>query len=467
MSALTSLYERVPAPVRSLMATARGWQLRRSRYGADTERLTAEALERDSWDEARWQAWREERLARLLHRAATRVPYYRAHWEERRRRGDTASFERLENWPILGKPPLREKAEAFLADDVDPRKMIVVETSGTTGTPVKLYRSHRTERDWYSIFEARLRRWNGVTLRDRWAHHGGARVVPGGRRVPPFWVWNAALRQLYLSSYHATPDAAPAYVDAMRRYRVAYMLGYPSAMHSIARTALERGIEAPRLAVVISNAERLYDFQRAAIEKAYGCRVQNTYGQGEISCAASECAHGTMHLWPDVGVTEWLRDDGDAPVEPGSVGRLVVSGLINSDMPLIRYAIGDRAARPAGETRCACGRKLPVLGAIEGRTADVILTPAGSPVGGLDTIFHSGLPMREAQIVQETLYRIRINVVPAPGFGPAHADDMRQGIRERLGDGVEVLVDEVDSIPRTPAGKFQVQKSLISAAQLR
>ena len=448
------------------MATARGYELRRARYGPETEGLVEEALERDSWDGARWSRWREERLARLLHRAATRVPHYRAYWEERRRRGDASSFERLENWPIVGKQPLREKPEAFVADDMELRRMIVVETSGTTGTPVKLYRSRSTERAWYAIFEARLRRWNGVSLRDRWAHHGGARVTPGRRKRPPYWVWNAALRQLYLSSYHATPDAAPDYIDAMRRYRIAYMLGYPSAMHSIARAALERGLDAPRLAVVISNAERLYDFQRAAIEKAYGCRVQNTYGQGEIACAASECAEGTMHLWPDVGVTEWLRDDADAPVDTGTVGRLVVTGLVNHDMPLIRYSIGDRAVRPAGASRCACGRMLPVLGSIEGRTADVILTPEGSPVGGLDTIFHSGLPMREAQIVQETLHRIRINVVPAPGFGAAHADDMRRGICERLGDGVEVLVDQVESIPRTPAGKFQVQKSLISAAQL-
>jgi phenylacetate-CoA ligase len=191
VSGLTTLYEKVPAPARSLMASVRGWQLRRWRYGADTERLTEEALARDAWDEAKWRAWREERLARLLHRAATRVPYYRAHWEERRRRGDTASFERLENWPVLGKQPLRERAEAFLADDADPRKMIVVETSGTTGTPVKLWRSRRTEREWYAIFEARLRRWNGVSLRDRWVNHGGARVTPGGQQGPPYWVWNA------------------------------------------------------------------------------------------------------------------------------------------------------------------------------------------------------------------------------------------------------------------------------------
>jgi len=466
VSALTSLYEKVPPPARSLMASVRGYQLRRWRYGSNTERLVAETLERDAWDAARWQGWREDRLARLLHRAATRVPFYRELWQERRRRGDSASWERLENWPILGKQPLRERPEAFVADDRDPRRMLVVETSGTTGTPVKMWRSKEVERGWYSIFEARLRRWNGVTLRDRWAHHGGARVIPGDRTEPPYWVWNAPMRQLYLSSYHVTPEAAPHYVDAMRRYRVRYMLGYPSAMHGVARAALERGLEAPRLAVVISNAERLYDFQRDAIANAYGCRVQNTYGQGEIACAASECAHGTMHMWPDVGVTEWVRDDADAPVETGRVGRLVVTGLINTDMPLIRYAIGDRAARPAEASDCPCGRKLPVLGALEGRTADVILTPAGSPVGGLDTIFHSGLPMREAQIVQETLHRIRINVVAAPGFGPAHAEDMRQGIRARLGDSVEVLVDVVDSIPRTPAGKFQVQKSLIAAAQM-
>lgn len=90
-----------------------------------------------------------------------------------------------------------------------------------------------------------------------------------------------------------------------------------------------------------------------------------------------------------------------------------------------------------------------------------MLTPDGSPVGGLDTIFHSGLPMKEAQIVQETLHRFRINVVPADGFGPEHERDLIDGVQVRMGKSVEVLVDRVESIPRTSAGKFRILVSLL------
>src|SRR5881394_1270143 len=96
---LLSLYHGLPAPVRSFAATLRGFYLRRWRYGRESERLIQEALERDFWRPDQWQAWIDERLAFVLHRAATKVPYYRDLWTLRRRHGDTASFERLENWP--------------------------------------------------------------------------------------------------------------------------------------------------------------------------------------------------------------------------------------------------------------------------------------------------------------------------------------------------------------------------------
>src|SRR5439155_475490 len=71
------LYHGLPAPARSVAATLHGWYLRWWRYGPDAERLVAEARERERYSAERWRVWREERLAYLLHRAATRVPYYR------------------------------------------------------------------------------------------------------------------------------------------------------------------------------------------------------------------------------------------------------------------------------------------------------------------------------------------------------------------------------------------------------
>ena len=138
-------------------------------------------------------------------------------------------------------------------------------TSGTTGTPLRLWQSRDTLIVWYALLEARIRRWNGVTLEDRWAQMGGQLVTPIERRRPPFWVWNHGMHQLYMSSYHIAPASVAEYVEAMRRYRVRYLFGYPSAMHALACEILERNIEAPRLEVAISNAEPLLGYQRSAI----------------------------------------------------------------------------------------------------------------------------------------------------------------------------------------------------------
>ena len=116
-ASLLAVYHRLPIPMRHLAASLRGISLRRWRYGPETEKLVEEALEREHWDASRWKAWQEERLAVVLHRAASKVPYYRSQWSERRRRGDTASFDRLENWPILKKVSVRADPRSFDADD--------------------------------------------------------------------------------------------------------------------------------------------------------------------------------------------------------------------------------------------------------------------------------------------------------------------------------------------------------------
>ncbi len=459
------LYRMLPFPAKTALASAHGYRLRRWRYGPETDRLVAEALERDKFTPDKWKRWQAERLGPLLHRAATTVPFYREQWAGRRRAGDRTPWDELGNWPILSKESIRKHPEAFVAEDRDIRKLFPEETSGTTGKPLRLWRSREAERLWYALNEARLRIWNGVSRHDRWANCGGQRVSSGNRRRPPFWVWNHALHQLYLSSYHVSPGNVAAYAAALDRYDVRYLLGYPSALAALAAGAIEQGLKTPQMAVVLSNAEPLFDRQRDVIGRAFRAPVRDTYGQAEIVAAASECAAGSLHLWPDVGVTEWLEDDADEPVTPGHAGRLVSTGLLNEAMPLVRYEMGDRGFAADSAAACLCGRLLPVLKGFEGRTADFLYTPAGSPVGGLDTIFHSGLHMREAQIVQERRNLIRIRVVAAPGFSDADRIDMRKGVQVRLGADVEVVVDVVDEIARTPAGKFRVQVCELSAEE--
>src|ERR1041384_5799408 len=102
-SRLLKVYHRLPPKARSAVATLRGWYLLRSRYGKGSAALSAEARERDEWTPQQWKTWVEERVAYMLHRAATRVPYYRNLGQERRRRGDRAAWDVLAHWPLLEK----------------------------------------------------------------------------------------------------------------------------------------------------------------------------------------------------------------------------------------------------------------------------------------------------------------------------------------------------------------------------
>ena len=446
------LFHRLPSAARSLAASMRGRQLAAWRYGPDTERLVAEALEREQWSDEKWDAYRAERLGRVLHRAARSVPYYRELWEARRRRGDRASVERLENWPILEKEPLRARPAGFLADDCNPKSMVREHTSGTSGTSIDLWRSRDTVGQWYALFEARARRWYGVSRETRWATFGGQLVAPASARTPPFWVWNGALHQLYMSSYHLAPDLIPSYLDAIAQYRPAYVLGYTSALYAVAQEAVRLGRHDIRFQVAITNAEPVFDYQRETISAAFDCPVRETYVMSEIVGAASECEAGRLHLWPEAGVIEVVDDFGDAAAT-GDSGDLICTGLLNEDMPLIRYRVGDRGAA-APLTSCSCGRTLPAVARIDGRSDDVLYTTDGRAIGRLDPVFKGRLPIREAQIIQHSLKEIRVRFVPAVDFTPASLAELIERLRARLGP-VEVVAEALDAIPRTNRGKFR------------
>jgi phenylacetate-CoA ligase len=436
--------------------------LRSWRYGPDTERLVEEAIDRESWPAEQSRARRDEDLAQLLHRAATEVPFYRDQWAARRRQGDRVSWEQLENWPILEKEAVRSRPEAFLAESSRAARMFRDQTSGTSGTPLVIYWRRRTLCRWYALAEARWRRWYGVSRRDRWAILGGQIVTPAEQRRPPFWVWNAGLRQLYLSSYHLAPDLIACYLDALEEFGISYALGYSSSLHSLARGALALGRSVP-LRVAVTNAEPLFADQRDTIGRAFACPVRETYGMAEAVAAASECDHGTLHLWPEVGVMEVV--DRDRPVGPGTTGDFICTGLLNADMPLIRYRVGDRGSL-GEDLPCACGRSLPRLASVEGRIDDVLFTRDGRRIGRLDPVFKANLPMIEAQIVQERLDRVRVRYVPAPGFSASAGSSLADRLRDRMGD-VEVVLEEVERIPRTSRGKFRAVVCELSAAQRR
>ena len=433
-------YHRLPPWGQSLAASLRGWQLQRRRYGPETPRLVDEALDREHWSTNRIRAYQQERLAYVLDRAARFVPHYRELWSERRRRGDRRSWHLLENWPLLSKQELRKRPESFVADDQRVSQMSADHTSGTTGTPLKLLRSRRTVRARYAIYDARHRGWYQNARADPWAMAGGQLVTPRERVAPPFWVWNWPMRQLYISSYHLAPDQARASLAEIARRGCRYLWGYPSTIQALAEAA---GPKAPSLAAVVTNAEPLLPSQRQVIERAFSCPVRETYGMVELVAAAGECEHGAQHLVPEFG---WIE-------QPDDSDEFVATSLLDQDMPLIRYRTGDHGVLDT-VGKCACGRNLPTLRSIDGRSDDLLRSVDGRPIGRLDPVFKSDAPIRQAQIVQVELDRVLVRLVTAPGFNPAHGHQIEQALRQRLGR-VKVDLKPVKNIPRGANGKFR------------
>lgn len=464
--ALLKVYHRLPPFARHAVASARGYQLRRWRYGPDTDSQAEAARARESWTPQQWDDWQKSLLQSLLKMSSASVPFYRMIWKEPRRKGNSSGVvSALPEWPVLAKESLRRSTSDFLVEGAALNRLRIEHTSGTTGTPLQLWQSRETVRTWYALMEARWRGWYGLSRTDRWAILGGQLVIPIYQKSPPFWVWNAGLKQLYLSSSHLSSATCAAYLKALQEYRVVYLWGYASALYSLALFAAESGLKPPTLSVVISNAEPLYAHQRELISRVFGCPVRDTYGLSEMVCAASECEAGKLHLWPEAGICEVLRDDTDQPVSPGETGRLVCTGLLNRDMPLIRYETGDRVAlSPPGE-KCSCGRTLPILLSVAGRRDDVILTPDGRRIGRMDPVFKGDIPMREGQIIQESMDLIRVLVVPAREFTARHEEELVAAVRERVGN-IQVRIERVNEIPRTANGKFRAVISKVKSTNL-
>ncbi len=448
------MYHSLPASLRSAAASVHGYRLRWWRYGKETDRLASEALERETWSPGQWENWQQERLAYILHRAATRVPYYREQWAERRRKGDTRSFEQLENWPVLHKDTLRKVPASFVADDCNIRTLYPDHTSGTTGTPLTIWLSRSSVRQWYALYEARTRLWHGVDRHDRWGLLGGQPVVGPQQKSPPFWVWNAGLNQLYLSAMHIAPWSASSYLDAIREYRIKYLVGYSSSLHFLGLEAEAKGARFPDLKAVITNAEPLFDYQRRAIAGGFRCTVQETYGLCEYVCMASECEGGRFHLWPEMGVVEIL-DEEDRTCDPGVPGRIIATGLLNGDMPLVRYDTRDRGELLADTSVCSCMRPLPSFKKVWGRWDDVVVTKDGRRPVLLDRIFDPPVHVREGQIIQDAIGKFRLRVVPAEGWSDADAEVLKAALTTLVGEA-EVQVELTTQIERTWAGKFRI-----------
>jgi phenylacetate-CoA ligase len=449
---LDTLYSRLPAWLQDLAVTAQGLRYQRQRYGRafSEERQLLEATAQASC--LQFELLQVARLRRILKHARQHVPYYRQiirqPVEDALRAGDWSAFRQL---PITEKHLLRDQPSRFMAGGRPQRGWIPWNSSGTTGTPLTLYYTREAVSRQYAFVE-QYREQAGVNRHLRRAQFTGKLIAPGNGNHR-FWRRDWLNNSLYLSTVHLSHQTIPKYLEALKKFAPAYLTGYPSAIALLAQYALRQPALAVRIPVILTSAETLLESQRDAIEAAFSGKVFDQYGQTEMQSFWFECRYRRMHAHSLFGVTEILRPDG-SPCAPGEVGDVVLTGLLNDAMPLIRYRVGDRAAW-SGETQCPCGRPLPVIEQIDGRREDYLYSAERGWVGRLDPALKGVQGIVECQLVQEQPDAILIVCVASPAFGALDREQLEHNLRGRLGSRMKIEWQFVSAIPRGANGKFR------------
>ena len=264
------------------------------------------------------------------------------------------------------------------------------------------------------------------------------------------------LRTQLLPAFEMSEAKLDGFIATIRSTRPKMLFGYPSALTHIAEHAQKRGVAMDDLGIKVAfvTSERLYDNQRATISQGFGCPVANGYGGRDAGFIAHECPAGSMHITADDLVVEIVNEAGEVQ-PPGMAGEIVVTHLATNDFPFIRYRTGDIGVLDSAS--CRCGRGLPVLKEIQGRSTDFVIAADGTVLHGLSLIYilRDLAGVQSFKVVQESREKIRVLLVAGPEFQPAMAGQIVRGFQRRLGASVTVEVDLVESIAAEKSGKFR------------
>jgi phenylacetate-CoA ligase len=405
------------------------------------------------WPRDRLAAWQAARLQALFMHAATFVPYYRDVFKEHGfNAASVQSVADLARLPFLTKEVVRANADRLRSDGA--RNLTRLNTGGSSGEPLIFYVgkervSHDVAAKW------RATRWWGVDVGDREIVVWGSPVELGTQdRLKR--LRDRILRTELLPAFEMSETKLDRFVERIRIRRPTMLFGYPSSLALIARHAERRGVILHDLGTKVAfvTSERLYDHQRQQIERTFGCRVANGYGGRDAGFVAHQCPEGGMHITAEDIVVEIIDPSGRV-LAAGESGEIVVTHLATKDFPFIRYRTGDIGV--LDDRACKCGRGLPVLKDIEGRSTDFVVAADGTVMHGLALIYvMRDLPDIESfRIVQESPKRTRVMLVPRAGFGTATEEAIRNGLRGRLGAGVAIDIQCVQQIPAERSGKFR------------
>lgn len=392
-------------------------------------------------------------------RAIVRHAYHNTEFYHRKLREagvrpeDIKTAEDLKKIPFTTKEEVRDNSTTtMVARGVDLKKCKVVQTSGSTGIPVKAVYDEAAD-DWSKAVNLRSMMENGLRMRDRFVNIGISHSSNDA------WFQKMGFFRMVNIGRLDNPEAQ---IKELQKINPEAILGYASQLNLIAHLIKENGIKGINPRTVFTTAEVLEPQMRHTIDSVFGLKLCDLYGCIELNRTAWECSeHAGYHLDVDSVITEFIGSDGEA-VSSGEQGQVVYTGLYNYAMPLIRYKVGDLGV-PI-EEKCPCGRSLPMMKSIIGRDNDYLTLPDGQKTNCI--ILTSNIRripgILEYQAVQEKPNLIVVNIVVSKEYNKSEMEKIRQEIMALLGNQIDLEFVETGQIDRSRGGKIRAFISKIN-----
>lgn len=432
--------------------------------GTKTMRCLKELEKSQWWPRDKILDLQSDRLRKLIRHVYETVPYYNQIFRERvLTPEDIKTQDDLVKLPILKRDDICHNFDTLVSRGFPKRGMIFQSTGGSTGRPLRFYKSKKDMYSYGGAAELRAYHWAGYNVGDKCALICGA---PSELHHWPSFsgrVNNFFQRCMALHSRDMSERSMETFAQKLESFRPVMIKGYASALYFFASFIKQNDI-AIQPKCVVSSAEKLFDTQRQTIEEAFGCKVYDFYGSHEVPTIACECSkHSGYHIAAENVIVEVTNDSGE-PLRPGEIGKILLTNLHNYVMPFIRYEIGDLGI--LSEEMCPCGRSLPLMRSIEGRSGEVLFGSEGRiimPVF-IPYLFYPGCrrspsgneqfqKIKQFQVVQETRGEVIIKIVKAPNSSEEEFAYILTNFREHFGSDIKIDMKFVDSILPLPSGK--------------
>ncbi|GAA3514329.1 phenylacetate--CoA ligase family protein [Aquimarina addita] len=382
-------------------------------------------------------AKRTKSLEKLLNHAVKTAPFYK----------QFAGYTSLENFKVIDKNMIRDHYDDFKSSVFKDKENHSVYTSGSTGTPFTLIHN-QNKRDRNSADVIYFAKQAGFDIGHKLYY---IRHWDAYNSSKPWITWMKNIYKHPVSKL--SHEDVEGLLNRMSRDKSTKgIMCYASVLDEMKRHLENTETTRPIADVhsVIAISETLNTHSKKEIEKFLDAPVVSRYSNVENGILAQQpVGSDEFHINCASYHIEILSMYTNTPVEPGKLGRIVITDLYNYCMPMIRYDTGDIGQMGY---HIKNGRKYPVLTKVEGRKMDMIFDTNGTMMSPYFVYHILKYPhIKQYQFIQECekKYRIKLNVTSQ--FNASRV--ILEEFREHLGADADIHVDFVQDIPLLASGK--------------